>query len=262
MIWPNFGNFKHSRIKKKSLLRLEMRQDPNQSQQLHFTCNDPMHHDLARNLLGNTVLHFTIVTTCTGKAVLSVVQYEGPVCIVCEGESHCHVRSMAQKDRPWSTQIYPWWSQFVDQWAFPMIPFVGRNRMVFVSYRGSSLFFSDDASVCEGRKGDSGEQTERYILDIPWYYTLCFGDPSRPLAHFHCWWFYIIMLQYMLVSLESLIGPSCYIISRCLILKALSAKHSGKCFKNPPKTNRVWIWLYNGFKHALIPCRNPWDDAI
>ena len=67
MIWPNFGNFKHPRIKKKSLLRLEMRQDPNQSQQLHFTCNDPMHHDLARNLLGNTVLHFTIVTTCTGK---------------------------------------------------------------------------------------------------------------------------------------------------------------------------------------------------
>ena len=143
MIWPNFGNFKHPRIKKKSLLRLEMRQDPNQSQQLHFTCNDPMHHDLARNLLGNTVLHFTIVTTCTGKAVLSVVQYEGPVCIVCEGESHCHVRSMAQKDRPWSTQIYPWWSQFVDQWAFPMIPFVGQSRMVFVSYRGSSLFFSD-----------------------------------------------------------------------------------------------------------------------
>ena len=45
-----------------------MRQDPNQSQQLHFTCNDPMHHDLARNLLGNTVLHFTIVTTCTGKS--------------------------------------------------------------------------------------------------------------------------------------------------------------------------------------------------
>ena len=143
MIWPNFGNFKHPRIKKKSLLRLEMRQYPNQSQQLHVTCNDPMHHDLARNLLGNTVLHFTIVTTCTGKAVLLVVQYEGPVCIVCEGESHCHVRSMAQKDRPWSTQIYPWWSQFVDQCAFPMIPFVGQNRMVFVSYRGSSLFFSD-----------------------------------------------------------------------------------------------------------------------
>ena len=39
--------------------------------------------------------------------------------------------------------------------------------MVVVSYRGSSLFFSDDASVCEGRKGDSGEQTERNILDIP-----------------------------------------------------------------------------------------------
>ena len=169
-----------------------MRQYPNQSQQLHVTCNDPMHHDLARNLLGNTVLHFTIVTTCTGKAVLLVVQYEGPVCIVCEGESHCHVRSMAQKDRPWSTQVYPWWSQFVDQWAFPMIPFVGRNRMVFVSYRGSSLFFSDDASVCEGRKGDSGEQTERDILDIPWYHTLCLGDPSRPLAHFHCWWFFAV----------------------------------------------------------------------
>ena len=79
-----------------------MRQDPNQSQQLHFTCNDPMHHDLARNLLGNTVLPFTIVTTCTGKS------FGGSIRRACV----CSLRRWIPLPRPiygpkGSTMIYP-----------------------------------------------------------------------------------------------------------------------------------------------------------
>ena len=134
---------------------------------------------------------------------------------------------------------------------------VGHIRKVSVSYRGKSFVPKMPRSARE-RKGNSASQLN--TISYPWY-VICLIHPVswgsfKAIAQVPLLVLLYIFLQYMPVSLESLFGPSCYIISRFWILKASSAKHSGTCFKTAPKTNRARIWLVVSnmlWFHAAIP---------